>query len=252
MSKRTASGFHKLPPAVPVYQGPRYPLHKAKFYKSPAALIKARNANLPEKKGVETPISSVGNIVATTGTNADSFVLNLIQAGNGSWNRVGRKVHLKSVRLFGVAGCTYTANAGLGVGFLRMVVVWDKQPSGGAIPAWDQIFGNTDQSGTETSSVMSRPRYDNMDRFQVLRDVELLPQALFDGVTAADLRSVYFPFDEYIKLGNKEVVFSGQSTPMTIADISTGALYVYYRAPVVSATSNWTVTNAFARLRYSD
>lgn len=252
MSKRTASGFHKMPPAVPVYQGPRYPLYRAKFYRSPAALQRARNASLPEKKGMETSISSVGNIVATTGTNADSFVLNLIQAGNGSWNRVGRKVHLKSVRLYGLAGMTYTTNAAYGVGSLRMVVVWDKQPSGGAIPAWDQIFGNTDQTGVETSSVLSRPRYDNMDRFQVLRDVFIEPRIVPDGVTAADIRSVYVEFDEYIKLGNKEVVFSGQSSPMTIADISTGALYVYFRANAVSATMNWTTTQAFARLRYVD
>jgi len=109
-----------------------------------AVVAAVRNAS--EKKGVDTSIA-LTPVIATTNTNASSFVLNLIQAGNGSWNRVGRKVHLKSLRLRGHLRWLYGNNAGtnnLDANAVRMVVVWDKQPSGGAIPTFDAIFGKTD------------------------------------------------------------------------------------------------------------
>ena len=53
-----------------------------------------------EMKGMDTDVSQ-NAIVGTTNSNANIMVLNLIQQGNGSWNRVGRKTHLSSVRIKG-------------------------------------------------------------------------------------------------------------------------------------------------------
>lgn len=239
---------------------------KPKAYKKPKTGAKMRTsfpkryrASIPEKKGMDTALTIAGPIIATTNTNADAFVLNLIQAGTGSWNRVGRKVHLKSVRLLGAASYIYssqTTTADFEEAVLRMVVVWDKQPSGGALPTFETIFGTTDQSGTEASNVLAPPRYDNMDRFQVLRDCRIV--APVETVTAAAgtgnrvIKKV--SFDEYLKLGDREVVFGGQTVPMTIADVSTGALYVYFRSTnSINDQTDWTITsNSYARLRYSD
>ena len=56
-----------------------------------------------ELKGLDTDVSiPSGSLLNTTNTNGNTFVANLIQAGTGSWNRVGRKTHLKSLRLKGV------------------------------------------------------------------------------------------------------------------------------------------------------
>ena len=61
-------------------------------------------------------------------------------------------------------------------------------------------------------------------------------------------------FDEYIKLNNLETVFSGQSIPMSISDISTGGLYIFFRALAnqagIAQISVSSLSNA--RLRYSD
>lgn len=187
-----------------------------------------------EKKGVDTELT-LGPIISTTNTNGSAFVLNLVQAGTGSWNRIGRKIQLQSVRLKGSVIVAYAPSVTTGDLYdelVRMVVVWDKQPSGGAIPAYDTIFGRTLQDGSELCQYNDNLRFDNMDRFQVLRDV-ILDTAI--GATpplggTQNLVRNLVPFDEYIKLNNREVVFSGQSSPMTIADISTGALYVYFRA----------------------
>ena len=65
----------------------------------PARFI--RPARAGETKGMDTDIST-GAIVSTTNTNANIGVLNLVQQGAGAWNRVGRKIHAKSIRIKGV------------------------------------------------------------------------------------------------------------------------------------------------------
>jgi len=211
-----------------------------------------------EKKGVDIAVG-YGPVINTTTTNAGVFVLNLIQQGAGSWNRVGRKVQLQSIRIKSSCLNDYTAQAStnnIPANFLRMVVIWDRQPSGATIPTWEQVFSHTAQDGTESSSVMAQLAYDNMDRFSVLRDKVITFSPAATNVTggSANLVQQVVDFDEYIKLGGRETVFSGQSQPMTIADISTGGLYVYFRAKEnIAATSLVYVnTPTWARLRYTD
>lgn len=211
-----------------------------------------------ESKGMDTSLAISTPILATTNTNGDAIVLNLVQQGAGSWNRIGRKIFSKSLRLKGVAILALSPVATTSNfldSSLRMVVVLDRQPSGGAIPTFDSIFGITAQDGTESSHVMAPPRFDNMERFRVLKDCTLEGGNL-SPVTGGtqNITSVNVPFDEYIKLPNIETVFAGQSAPMTIADISTGALYVYFRSTLaVDDKSDWTIA-AFssARLRFAD
>lgn len=212
-------------------------------------------ANL-EKKGVDTDLS-LSPIIATTNTNASSFVLNLVQAGSGSWNRVGRKILNRSLRIKGHVAFLKTPTAATGVAvenYIRMVVVRDRQPFGAsgpaAIPTFDTIFGITAQDGTEsTPDILNPPKYDNMDRFKVLLDkcYEPTPQG-FMGSGTGPSDTTYVPIDEYVKLRDFETVFSGQTAPMTIADISSGALYVFFRALNNSTTA--AAFDGIARLRY--
>jgi len=217
----------------------------------------AASRRIGEVKGLDTDLEQVLGVVATTNTNANAVVLNLIQAGTGSWNRVGRKVNLKSVRLVGVARTTVTPAVTTGsnvANFVRMVVVWDKQPSGGAIPAFDNIFGITAQDGTESCpDILCPPKYDNQDRYRVMRDkvMEMTPAA-FAATGTVPSAGLLCTFDEYIKLNNAEVVFQGQSSPMTIADVSSGALYVYFRSYNNQAAVAQAQIDAIARLRYID
>ena len=187
-----------------------------------------------ELKGVDTSLA-LSPVTSTTNTNDSMFVLNLVQQGAGSWNRVGRKLSLYSLRLTGALQFNSSPGATTGNvtdSLCRMVVVFDKQPSGQSVPKFDDIFGITVQAGTESSTIVAPLRYDNTDRFRVLRDRIFQGNTDFfnsAGGTTDQIRQ-QIPFDEFIKLGLKETVFSGQSDPMTIADISSGALYVYFRA----------------------
>lgn len=207
-----------------------------------------------EKKGMDTDLDAITDIIATTNTNADGYVLNLVRQGSGSWQRDGKKIYCKSLRL--TLNLRYI-NAATGTpqvlgATLRIVVVWDSQPSG-VLPTFDTIFGRTVQDGTEETNYNDAIRYDNMDRFKILSDdyIDQNPMILQTTNTAANIYNRHY--DKYIKLGNRTTIFSGQSTPMTIADISSGGLYVYFRTSAyLDGTEEWNVFTGTARLRYSD
>lgn len=228
-----------------------------RYRRTPRMAMVARRPRIGELKGMDTVLTVAGPVIATTNTNADAFTLNLIQAGTGSWNRVGKKAYMQSVRLVGnaqynIAPAASTLNTVNAV--LRMVVVWDKQPSG-TLPTFATIFGYTSQDGTEASNVLAPLRYDNIDRFQVLKDERVSSNsgAVVTGGTG-NIYAQYFPFDCFIPLGNRETVFSGQSSPMTIADVSSGALYVFFRSTAATDdAADWSITSdSIARLRYTD
>jgi len=219
-----------------------------------AAIMDRIRKSSGEKKGVDTPM--VGFFLPETTTdNTGIFVINLVAPGNGSWNRVGRKIYNKSVRIKGNFNAQVSEVTGtVGGNVARMVVVWDKQPSGAAIPSFDTVFGKTAQDGTESTTFLDPVKYDNMDRFSVLKDcvMNFTSEIVTNPITgiAVQLQT----FDEFIKLGGREVVFLGQTAPMTIADISTGALYVYFRAAAADNDVNDLSIDSlsFARLRYTD
>lgn len=207
-------------------------------------------------KGMDTQLTIAGPVIATTSTNADAFVLNLVEAGNGYWNRQGNKINLKSLRIKGIAQYTYAPEGttdNLYEASLRMVVVWDKQPSG-ALPTWATIFGWSAQDGTEASTIVSNLRFDNTGRFKVLRDITIEGKMNGTPYTGGSENRVLQEhcFDEYIKLKGKQTIFSGDSDPCTIADISTGGLYVFFRANKSLANIyDWSITsNSLARLRF--
>jgi len=231
-----------------------------KFKVLPRNLVRSIPARI-ELKGMDTDIAATINtgVIATTNTNGQIVPMNLIQTGTGSWNRIGRKTHIKSLRITGGAVLTNLASATENgdAPILRMVIVWDKQPTG-VLPTFNTIFGNTIQNGTEASNVTDPPRYDNMDRFRVLRDCRYNPPsnpAIGNLSTGAET-SFHQSIDEYIKIPGLESVYSGQSTPMTIADISTGALYVIFRSTQFAANGFWNIETAtcplIGRIRYTD
>jgi len=212
-----------------------------------------RRSNVgPELKGVDSNVNDA-SVLATTNTNAGIVVLNLVQQGNGSWNRVGKKITMKSVRIRGIATSTTINNATqIQNNVMRMTVVYDKQPSSGAIPTFDQIFGNTAQDGAETSRFLDGLRFDNTGRFQVIKD-QLVTSDMAEFSGAAGLVEYDIPFDMFINLKGLDTIFSGQSNPMTIADISTGALYFIARADSSTATTNlFSIKSSTTRLRYYD
>jgi len=214
----------------------------------PQYLPLAGRSSMNELKGVDGT-TDMNPILSTTNTNGNIILLNGISPGSGSWNRIGRKVKLRSLRCKGTVFFRQeAAGAGANSNSVRISVVWDKQPSGAAIPNFDTIFGGTDQTGAESSTYRSNVRYDNTQRFTVLKDMTTSE----DFYLALTLQSKMVPFDFFINLKKAETVYSGQTSPCTIADISTGALYFIARAQVNNANVFTEINQSVFRLRYED
>lgn len=205
-----------------------------------------------ELKGMDTLID-YPTIASTTGTNDQITTLNLIQAGTGSWNRIGRKSTLKSVRLTGWVTVNHYRTAGdWQPNIVRLILVWDKQPAGAAEPLFSDIFGQTSQAGTETSTWWNQPKYDTMSRFTVLKDWTYESTAEAGVAADADVFRRNFHVDCFVRLPNLETTFSGQSSPMTIADINNGALYFIARTRINIGTSTDANLTLQSRVRYLD
>lgn len=226
------------------YQSGRYPAR---------SMVPMRISRAGEIKGVDTNIDEV-RIPQTFTTNDAVLPLNLIQSGAGSFNRIGRLIRMKSVRLIGNLVWAITPDDTTGDAIdttVRMVVIYDSQPNG-ILPTFDTIFGTTTQTGTELTDAPFDPlKYDYMERFKVLRDMKFaLPPVSFAAGNNSS-RLLTTPFDVFIKLKGLSTTYRQDSSPSTIADIATGALYVIYRATFDTDNAYCNV-DGLARLRYSD
>lgn len=211
-----------------------------------------------ELKGVDTSCSiGYGSVVSTQTTNDAIIPINLIEEGSASYNRIGRKIHSHSVRITGgidwkVAPQTNFMNGT----YVRMILVWDKQPSG-SLPVFSDIFGNTDATGTEAVTMFDNLRYDNTDRFRVLKDKTYTLNAPVRNQNAstgtAYYATLYKKFDWFVKLKGKETAYKSSTSPPAISDISSGGLYFIVRASANSSGTNEVAISACrARLRYTD
>jgi len=215
------------------------------------AMPRSRAMNAEELKGVDTVIPSGDAFISTTNTNSRIYLLNAIQPGTGSFNRTGRKITMKSLRVF----LHFTLERVSGSGNLpgnaaRIAVVYDRQPSG-VLPAFDEIFAHTTQAGTVATDFFDNLRFDNTERFRVLRDARIGCRSLSypsaDGFGGFE----HYVWEEFIPLNGMETVFQGNASPATITDVSTGAIYLIVRAEKDAADSVWKIDKgSFARLRY--
>lgn len=209
-----------------------------------------------ELKGVDT-ICTQSNVTDSTSVNTNSVVLNLVQQGAGSFNRIGKKIFPKYVWIRGIAQFNYGVDAltpvNINNSMLRMVLVWDKQPAGSAIPTFETIFGTTDQAGVETSKPLDPKKYNAMDRFLVLRDkiYNVNNQNVVSG--SGKIRQE-IKIDEFVNLKGQQTIYKSNTSPMTISDINTGALILYFRTSNTDSSSyTWDVLDVTkARLRYTD
>lgn len=234
------------------YAAPRAaPIYRAVTYRAPA--------RAGELKGCDVNVAAqiTGVLPSSVFTNLGSCVLNCIQPGAGSWQRVGKRVQFKSLRLRGGFSAICLNNALPNTNStrsvqVRMVVVYDATPSGGAIPSWDTMFGHTTQLGTESSLLSDGLRYDNVGRFKVISDSMFIftpPEVPMSNVGIV----LKEKFDIFVKMDKYSTIYGGQSNPCTIADIASGAIYLI--AKISDDTPNSAaefLTNTVARLRYVD
>jgi len=182
--------------------------------------------------------------------------VNLTNPGTAAYNRVGRKIFMRSARIkLCLQISFYNASSETSLQrseVVRFALVYDRQPSG-VLPQFGDIFIDTDFEGNTQMDLNSSLNYKNTSRFSVLRDLYVTVDPPFmPALDAAPIMLERF-VDEYVDLQELETIYSKESAECTIADISTGALY-FIRACTVNGGTLATANIRFGsiRLRFTD
>jgi len=177
-------------------------------------------------------------------------LLNGVQTGAAFYNRIGSKIEMKSLHIRGDIYYALTSIQDV----VRILVVYDRQPNG-ATPPLTTILQDRDQSGNISQDGVCEINLDFRERFQIVRDIEVfVPSATVTaGVLTNGPQQVNdtkcFNINEFIKLRGLVTHYGSTANPCTIANINTGALFVYF----VGATQDSTVGfRGGFRLRYND
>lgn len=212
-----------------------------------------------EIKTVDMPAINAGadlitKIISTTAT---FDLLNGIQEGSSFYNRIGRRVHMKSVHFTGQLSPNGQAgrSAANGGEYLRCMLVYDRQPNGN-FPAISDLLLDYGNDGTSFTTSISKMNMNNVERFAILRDERLpLNDTTVAGVSTAfgqSLPGVYKgSFNWYVPLKDLETHYKSSTNPAAIGDIATGALYFVTLGNVAVATAGVEMTYN-SRLRFID
>jgi hypothetical protein len=185
----------------------------------------------------------------TVNLNTTGYVqgINFISSGSAFYNRVGRKIEMKSIHLVGVI--TQTGNATTVNDYCRVCIVYDRQTNGAA-PSFSDIFSNYDQAGAITSGPFCGVNPDERERYLVLMDERLALPAT-GGTGGTDGLMTTYNINRYIKLRNLETHFKADSSPANIGDIATGAMYITGIGSLASGSQGYKFVGTW-RIRYSD
>lgn len=182
---------------------------------------------------MSTPISRkyTDRGFSQTVDNTTPFVTILNNTGEGTDEdeRIGHKIRLTALAVQGYFG----AITGTDLSAIRIMYVWDAQPTG-VLPAITDIL--------ETSDPLSHMNLDNRERFSTLLDY-LYPMTTVSGTgPGAIVIKDYFDMYKYPRY----TIFN--SSAATIAAISTGALYQV----VVTDSTVGIAVETRMRIRYMD
>jgi len=171
---------------------------------------------------------------------------NFLVSGSELYQRVGRKVYMKSLHLRGWVQNSATSVAD----FARIIVFYDANPNGQAITQTDLL---QDSNAAAAVSATAEINLFNRERFQILRDHQILLPSVTN--TGGVLTNSFIPqtdsqmnIDMFIKLKGLEAVYNGTNGG-TIADIQTGAIGMLLMCE--TSTNEWDFT-WHTRLRYYD
>lgn len=169
-------------------------------------------------------------------------VLNNMSQGTDSIARIGRRINMKSVFIRYMLDSNFTENI-----FFRTILVVDMQ-SNGALPAWTDIFVDTN-STTLTN-------LNNRDRFRILLDRQDVIEPGISGggpiaIGTGNAGGATICFKQLYKKLNFVTTYNA-GIQGTIADIQTGALLLCTIASVTNAGQGTYTTLLKCRIRFTD
>lgn len=230
--------------------------HQAKKRRTAAPALKRQNAVVGYQSGrallgqpaQELKAFDVATAVVASSTIAGPPTFQLTNGvANGSelYQRVGRKIYMKSLRF----RATLAPNAVANEGQQRLIIYYDANPNGAA-PAMADILLDANAAAATTS--YSEINLNNRSRFKIIRDTQwLVGQATnIAGATeiVPDPIKESMNVDYFIPLNGLETVFNATGGGL-ITSINTGALGWVIFGDANAADYSLTV---HTRLRYYD
>lgn len=232
------------------YTGPRRQSFKPSMSRSTGNYGATRDKSMTEIKGVDN------NIDLDLAVPAPITYLTDLGTGPGAYQRIGRKINLKSVQVRGVFDLQTNA-AALGPVYYRMLIVYDKQANGSAFLPTD-FFGSQDKLGTVVNSTdlqfILPMNLDNRDRYEIIMDklgtvsVTVNTNGISTANTVIPSQDSDLIVEEFRKLKRRDVAFKTDSVGPAGSSIQSGSL-VFFIVP--SATNSLSFRGSI-RLRYYD
>lgn len=211
------------------------PVAKLAFARTPAVFVPtrggatyARPMALGERKNVDTQLSNF--IVAATSTGTLT-TLNAMLAGGQPTQRIGRRIELSSLYL---RGQVRLASTTAGAASVRVLVIYDRQTNKAAPAITDVLVSD---------NINAQMLLANSHRFKVLKDC-LYPVLGTSGPQALVV-------DEWIPLKGLQTEYVDGSGAGTVADITSGGLFIitYQDGGLITANPSSTLN---CRLRFRD
>lgn len=184
----------------------------------------------------------------------NAVLLNACVRGTDLFNRIARKIYMKSIQFRGFV--TSVSTTSLDVAYLRLILFYDSNPNGGTPLITDLLQPSA--SGP-TTSIVSNVNLDNRQRFSILREWTWLMgsnagvsggQAVATGQSTIQDGQQKLCFNEFIKLKGLETTYNIGSAG-TVADINEGALFLYALTDGAGGSGTWQLTMD-SRLRFYD
>lgn len=258
--KRPAGGFTKKEAAFieKVVKRRKAPQQNPQQAPRIPGILRMRNAE--EKKVLHTSASTSGSSSLALNSTGTILALNMIQAGSSMFNRIGRRLEMKSIRLncqISVLGVTRASAQDYG----RIMIVYDRQPNG-AYPAITDVIQDTDQTGANVTNAYSGLNMNNRDRFVTIMDKRMVLPAVtntagaitnaFPNGTEDGPAGYQAGISEFRNLSNLITHYKADSNPAVIGDISTGGLFIISLANIAAASENYNILTWNSRLKYTD
>jgi len=182
------------------------------------------------------------------------FCINAVTIGAGAWNRIGRKITMKSLYLQGwFSGAIGTTVACYGMN-ARILIVYDKQTNGAAPVIADIIADQINNTGGDVrvTALTSGINMNNRERFEVILDKRFwLPGITAAGGQGINSGATNGTVEEFRNLRGRETQFRSDTVPSTVADIASGSLLMITMSDVAATQAPWQFTFS-SRLKYKD
>lgn len=208
----------------------------------------------PELKSLDFPLQANVPEQHHISTTATFDLLNGIQEGSSFYNRIGRRVQMRSIHITG--NLIFSGNGSGVPEYLRVMLIYDRQPNGAA-PVISDVLTDYDSQGATTTNSFSKMNMNNVERFAILRDqriqiAENNTGSAIAGAPASILNySTQGNINMFVKLAGLETHFKASSNPAVIGDVATGALWLVTFGSIAVANAGIDIQYQ-SRLRYID